>query len=276
MEFFRVTDFESLQHYKDRTPPWIKLYNSLLDDYNFACLQDASKLHLLMIYLLASRSDNKIPVDAAWIGKRISATEEVDLTALFASGLIEKIVEESKDKKPKKVDSKTLAECEQDACLEGEGETEEERELKNINKKFSLDFSPWPQLPSAQVLDDWMTFRKKKRAPVNQTVVEQMGRELRLAVDHGFTTDQCLSVQQVAGWQGYKFEWHKNRESGNANSNRHPGTQGLSRSDAAFAEYQSRYGEPGNDSYDAEYIEIHEAAESDGRPRLPRLGVGVV
>jgi hypothetical protein len=86
---FSVKNFERFQHYKDRSPPWIKLYNELLDDYTFGLLPDASKLHLVAIWLLASRSNNRIPHDPGWIAKRISATEKVDLELLRSSGFIE-------------------------------------------------------------------------------------------------------------------------------------------------------------------------------------------
>ncbi len=66
MPTFSVKNFERFQHYKDRSPPWIKLYNELLDDYGFGRLPDASKMHLVAIWLLASRNDNKIPHDAEW------------------------------------------------------------------------------------------------------------------------------------------------------------------------------------------------------------------
>ncbi len=66
MKTFSVKNFERFQHYKDRSPPWIKLYNELLDDYSFACLDDAAKFHLIAIWLLASRTDNRIPYDATW------------------------------------------------------------------------------------------------------------------------------------------------------------------------------------------------------------------
>src|SRR5262249_15892390 len=61
----------------------------LLDDYTFALLPDASKLHLVAIWLLASRSNNRIPHDPSWIAKRISATETVDLDLLRTAGFIE-------------------------------------------------------------------------------------------------------------------------------------------------------------------------------------------
>src|SRR5258708_502836 len=88
MTTFSVRNFEKFQHYKDRSPPWIKLYNELLDDYDFGKLPDASKMHLIAIWLLASRSDNKIPYDSVWIGRRINATEPINLNLLLEAGFI--------------------------------------------------------------------------------------------------------------------------------------------------------------------------------------------
>lgn len=105
---FSVKNFERFQHYKDRSPPWIKLYNELLDDYDFGLLPDASKMHLVAIWLLASRSDNKIPLDPKWIARKISATDPVDLTILKNAGFIEY----NQDC------SEPLAECLQDAIPE--------------------------------------------------------------------------------------------------------------------------------------------------------------
>jgi hypothetical protein len=88
MQTFRVKNFERFQHYKDRAPPWIKLYNELLDDYEFGLLPDATKMHLVAIWLLASRSENKIPYDAKWVARRINANSEVDLSMLVDRGFL--------------------------------------------------------------------------------------------------------------------------------------------------------------------------------------------
>jgi len=86
--YLLVRNWDEFQHYKDRSPPWIKLHRSLLNNYEFQCLQDASKAHLMGIWLLASQLDNKVPADAAWIGQRIAATTPVDLSALIDSGFL--------------------------------------------------------------------------------------------------------------------------------------------------------------------------------------------
>ena len=127
--YFRVHAFERFQHYKDRNPVWIKLYNDLLGNYEHDHLPDASKAHLHAIWLLASRSENRIPIDAAWIAGKIGATEPVDLWLLSDAGFIEAI-EGKFPEKPTATNtrSKLLAEPEQAAIPERERETEGETE----------------------------------------------------------------------------------------------------------------------------------------------------
>ena len=92
-EYFSVKSWDSFQHYKDRNPPWIKLHNHLLDNYEFECLPDASKAHLLCIWMLASRTQNKMPMDPQWIKRKIGASSSVDLNVLVEYGFIELIQE---------------------------------------------------------------------------------------------------------------------------------------------------------------------------------------
>lgn len=139
---FSVKNFEKFQHYKDRSPPWIRLYNSLLDDYEFGRLPDASKAHLLAIWLLASRYDNKIPLDPDWVARRINATTPVDLAGLQKAGFIVSDQE----------CSDVLAECKQDAMPEeSRGETEGEKDIQagasEPKARIEFDYSFWPRYP---------------------------------------------------------------------------------------------------------------------------------
>lgn len=103
--YFSVRNFEKFQHYKDRDPPWIRLYNSLLDSYEYAQLPDASKGHLTAIFLLASRYSNKIPLDSRWLKEVLHAHEEIDLEVLARHNFI--VMDQEC--------IKMLAECEQNA-----------------------------------------------------------------------------------------------------------------------------------------------------------------
>jgi len=89
MQYIRIKNWEDFQHYKDRSPKWIKLYRDLLDNYEFTKLTDDGRGHLICIWLLASVMENKIPADAEWIRKRIGATKDIDLDAMKQLGFIE-------------------------------------------------------------------------------------------------------------------------------------------------------------------------------------------
>ncbi len=56
MPTYRVKNWDRFQHYKDRTPPWIRLHRGLLDDYEFHCLPDASRALAPCLWLLASEN----------------------------------------------------------------------------------------------------------------------------------------------------------------------------------------------------------------------------
>jgi hypothetical protein len=135
MKMFHVKNFEKFQHYKDRAPPWIKLYNELLDDYEFGLLPDATKMHLVAIWLLASRSENKIPFDPAWVARRINANSKVDLSLLADRGFI---VVDQELQAVEQVASTPLAKCLSREREETEGETEQRRE------ESPLRVDDWP------------------------------------------------------------------------------------------------------------------------------------
>src|SRR6185437_13042815 len=70
-----VKNWREFQHYKDRSPEWIKLHKKFLDDYEFQCLPLASRALAPMIWLLASEShDGSIPYDLAKIAFRLRTT----------------------------------------------------------------------------------------------------------------------------------------------------------------------------------------------------------
>ena len=124
-QYFQCVNLEKYQHYTKRAPPWIKFHASTLEDYDFARLQDASKMHLCAIWLLASRTDNRIPWDIEWIARRINATAEVDLDALQDAGFIELIGDASTTLTTREQGaSKALAPRKQSALSETETETE--------------------------------------------------------------------------------------------------------------------------------------------------------
>jgi hypothetical protein len=76
-------NWAELQHYKDRSPPWIKLHKKLLDNYDYQRLPVASRALAPMLWLLASEHDDG-EIDAApeKLAFRLRMTEEEAADAL--------------------------------------------------------------------------------------------------------------------------------------------------------------------------------------------------
>lgn len=79
--------------------------------------------------------------------------------------------------------------------------------MANAKYLGKLDFSSFPELPSEQIWLDYKKHRQAKKAPITQTVVNRLGKQLTLAHDAGYSVDDCLGETMEAGWQGFKYEW---------------------------------------------------------------------
>ncbi|EKN4181127.1 hypothetical protein [Yersinia ruckeri] len=90
-------------------------------------------------------------------------------------------------------------------------ETTTEKRKRKAAKNSAIDFSAFPMAVSSEIWDDYLKHRKAKRAPMTQTVVNMLGKELSKAAAAGWSVDDALSEAMAAGWQGLKFEWLQNR-----------------------------------------------------------------
>lgn len=183
--FYRVRNWEKFQHYKNRNPPWIKLHTELLDNYQFSCLQDASKLLAICFLLLAARSDNKIPGDLDWIKRRCNLKSTPDIKPLLDSGFIEEIQTLPDAEQDA---STTLADCKQLASPRAlaRGEAEERRD-RGASAPDPVGLNP-------EAWRVWQEYRKLKPASIPFA-------KRRLAK---FGADQLAVVEQsIAGeWRG--------------------------------------------------------------------------
>lgn len=97
---------------------------------------------------------------------------------------------------------------------------------------IGLDTSAFPEQPSPDIWADYQKYRKNKRAAINQTIINQLAKELQQAVSDGWTVDDALAEAMAAGWQGLKASWLANRSKPGA------GAQGMSRQSALEARNQ--------------------------------------
>lgn len=121
----KPTNWEYFQHYKDRSPPWIKLHRSLLDNYEFHCLPVASKALAPCLWLLAAEYERgEIPTDPERIAFRLRMSEDAFTEAV--KPLIEKQFFSA--------DSEMLAACKLPAIPE-----KRQRQRREEKRRISAD-----------------------------------------------------------------------------------------------------------------------------------------
>jgi hypothetical protein len=57
----KIKNWSKFQHFKDRKPPWVKLYRDLLDDIEWHELDPKAAKVLVMLWLIASEEEGSIP-----------------------------------------------------------------------------------------------------------------------------------------------------------------------------------------------------------------------
>lgn len=89
MQYLRVKNLEQYQHYSTRNPPWIKLYRSLLGDYELRQLTAETRYLYIGCLILASECDNRLVSDVKFLSERLgfTVTEEM-ITSLINSGFL--------------------------------------------------------------------------------------------------------------------------------------------------------------------------------------------
>lgn len=210
MKVFRVKNFERFQHYKDRSPPWIKLYNELLDDYEFGLLPDATKMHLIAIWLLASRSENKIPFDPKWVAGRINANDPVNLDILLERGFI---LLDQELQQAEHVAIDPLAEClprEENIEKRKEEREGERARPKIVSMGIGSEVDPEFQ-PGAEAI---------RRAHDQGATDEDIDSELRKFVAH-YQRIEGRSANWQASWVKWWENWkpHKDKQAAKQRGN---------------------------------------------------------
>jgi hypothetical protein len=128
-----VVGWDRFQHYKDRDPPWVKLYRDLLTTESWVLGTDCSRLVQVASVLLAARYENKIPYRWSLIKKVAS----LDCSEKEFNSALQHLVEHNflqtqkltkAEKSPSQDASDALAKCASETETETETETEQSRE----------------------------------------------------------------------------------------------------------------------------------------------------
>lgn len=163
-------DWDTFQHYKDRSPPWIKLHKTLLNNFEFRCLPDASRALAPLLWLLASEYENGV-IDASEekLCFRLHLTKKElyeSIHPLVESGFF--AIEQDA--------STTLAPCKQNARLERE-EREGEKERDIVQNRFAELWLAYPKRQSRKTAIK--AYIKALREVSHETIMAALERAKR-------------------------------------------------------------------------------------------------
>lgn len=135
-----ICGWETFQHYKDRDPPWIKLYRDVLTTESWVLGTDQSRLVQVASTLLAARYKNAIPLHHALFRKVASLDmSDAELEAALQLLHSHKFLEIKGEKEPA---STMLAKC--------SSETEQSRAEQRESRAEESTASPTPRAPKAK------------------------------------------------------------------------------------------------------------------------------
>ena len=148
---FQIKGFKKFQHFKDRKPPWIKLYRELLDDLEWHELDAKAAKVLVMLWLIASESDGVLP-DTKKLSFRLRISEkEVISSCNNLSHWLEQvdITAISPRYQETRVETETETETETDIVGDEHRDIENPQSAKPDNPDFMQAWEAYPQRPGA-------------------------------------------------------------------------------------------------------------------------------
>jgi hypothetical protein len=122
---YRIKEWATYQHYRDRNPPWIKLHFELLTSRTWVSLDDASRVLAVASMLLASRTDGVIDASEgglAYLQRVAYLNSPPDLKPLIDSGFLVPLADASTMLADARPETETETEVEKETEGEREGE----------------------------------------------------------------------------------------------------------------------------------------------------------
>ena len=181
----KIKNWSKFQHFKDRKPPWVKLYRDVLDDMEWYELDPLASKVLVMCWLIASEDDGRLP-NSKTLAFRLRMSEKQTLDCL---NKLSHWLEQD--------DIDLISERYQSDSLETEKETETKKEKKAtvVATPFGVSQSVW---------DEFIAHRKAKKAKVTDLVIDGIYKEAEKA---GWTLEDALKEIIVRNWQSFKADW---------------------------------------------------------------------
>lgn len=195
MAQYRIKNWSEFQHFKDRTPPWIKLYRKLLDDMEWHLLDPQPAKTLVSLWLIASEYEGSLP-DSKKLAFRLRLSEK---QVIGDCSKLSHWLEQ--------VDITLISERYQDDPLETERETERDRVITPITTAKASPAKPDDVCD--EIWQDWVALRKAKKTTVSFTAIKEARAEAEKA---GLTLERFFAIWVARGSQGMQADWIKPSE----------------------------------------------------------------
>jgi hypothetical protein len=183
----RIKNWAQFQHFKDRRPPWVKLYRELLDDIEWHELDPKHAKTLVMLWLIASETDGELPST-----KKLS----------FRLRLTEKAVSESLEALSHWLEQNDISQS--SLCAQGDiaaisggyVETEtEKRQRESAREAFEL-----PSWVPEAAWAGYVEMRRKIRKPLTDRAKTLLVGELAKLREQGHDPQAVLDTATTKGW----------------------------------------------------------------------------
>ena len=180
-----IKNWNKFQHFKDRRPPWIKLYREILDDLEWHELEPKAAKVLVMLWLIASETDGNLP-EIKNLAFRLRMSEK------DAMSCVDKLSHWLNQD-----DINVISERYQDDLPETETETEK-RQRQN-----SLSGTTFPPCPHQEILNLWrknLPHLAQPRSWEGSRVGMLKARWIQAAKPSSYSEDGYATVQEGLEW----------------------------------------------------------------------------
>ena len=163
-----------------------------LDDYEFGLLPDDCQHQLMLIWVLASKCENRLPLDESWLQKKLLVKKKINLKPMFKAGFLillspsEQLASELLQDEEDHADSEEREDINQNINLEKNKHTVHENPVP-YEKQFSEIYEMYPKESRTE----------RSKCEKKYILVRKAGKK------KGLTHEEC--IQALKNYMNYVY-----------------------------------------------------------------------
>ena len=201
----KVKNWTKFQHFKDRRPPWIKLYRDLLDDVEWHGLDPKAAKCLTMLWLIASEDEGRLPPVKTLAFRLRMSLEELEWCLERLGHWLDSVDIKNTEKRYQA--DVTVSQIYPAAEVSVYQETETEKEIRHF---MSLSTDKLPTCPQAELLKLYkqhLPMLRQPRAWEGNRAVLMRARWVWASRPSEWSPNGYKTVLEGVEWWGSFFEY---------------------------------------------------------------------